>query len=221
MDRLSKDNREFPFEFSRKRKVEFYPKPPDNSTRLTGDVLEVGPGLGHFLLELADQNKGKQYVAIEAQNKRYHRIAEKAKKRGTKNLIVMKGFAQVVIPAWLESGSFERVYVLFPDPWPKTRHACNRLLTTDFISVLACLLKKNGELFMATDHLGYAKWIIRAAEQVQSLENSGNPFCDQKLVADYVPTIFEQKWRREGKQISYMKFVRTNANPSFPIGYVE
>lgn len=222
LDRLAKDFREFPLEFSLKRKVEFYPGPPANASRITGDVLEVGPGLGHFLLELADQNPGKRYVAIESQNKRFNRIAEKARKgkeRGIDNLIVLKGYAQALIPLWLETGTFERVYVLFPDPWPKTRHACNRLLTSDFISILACVLKEGGELFMATDYLPYAEWIIDAASQVKSLENGGDPYCDQGSVADYIPTVFEQKWRGQGRRISYMRFVRAKLNPSFPIDF--
>lgn len=219
MDRLSKDFREFPLEFSLKQKVEFYPTEPDHGLRVTGDVLEVGPGLGHFLLELAEQNPDKQYVAIESQNKRFHRIAEKTEKRAITNVTVIKGYAQAVIPLWLEAGSFERVYVLFPDPWPKTRHARNRLLTTDFISILACMLKVGGELFIATDYLPYARWIIDAAEPVESLNNGGDLFCDQASVADYIPTIFERKWRSQGKRICYMKFIRTNVNPSFPIDF--
>jgi tRNA (guanine-N7-)-methyltransferase len=214
MDRLAKDNRNFPYEFNANREVEFYPIPPKNGERLSGDILEVGPGLGHFLLALAESNPDKHYLAIESQNKRFHRIAEKAAKMGVTNVTIMKGYAQAVIPLWLQSGTFERVYVLFPDPWPKTRHARNRLLTPDFISILACLLRPGGELFMATDHAGYARWIIEAASQVCALSNIGDPFCHQSDVADYLPTIFEQKWRKQGKQIAYMRFVRNENNPS-------
>lgn len=212
MNRLSRDRREYPFEFSLSRKVQGYPSDPAEGVRFDGDILEVGPGLGHLLLELCQASPEERFLAIEIGNKRFNRMAEKAARSGIENLTLLKGAAQALIPKYLKLGSLKRIYVLFPDPWPKTRHGCNRLLTPDFIAMLACLLKPGGELFVATDHEPYAKWILQAANQVPALENRGSPFCDVSQVADYIPTVFEQKWRGKGLPIFYMSYLRSQDN---------
>ena len=99
---------------------------------------------------------------------------------------------------------FEKIYVLFPDPWPKKRHALKRLLQTEFIELISRFLKPQGDLFFATDVAWYADWVIENCREISSIECVGDPWVDAKSLFGYAPTFFEQKWRAEGRKIYYL-----------------
>jgi len=60
----------------------------------------------------------------------------------------------------LPDGVLSRLYVLFPDPWPKTRHKKRRLIQPDFIAEAARLLRRGGIIRYATDWADYADWTL-------------------------------------------------------------
>jgi tRNA (guanine-N7-)-methyltransferase len=211
-EKFNPGSREFPWEFAEKREVLFYPDRPGDRAGgpLQGDVLEIGPGQGYLLLGQAKINPDKKFVAIEFGKKRYYRLIGRIEKLGIGNIQLVAGLAQTVVPRYLPLGTFERTYVLFPDPWPKARHAQHRLLTADFIAVLACILKPDGDLIIATDYGPYAEWVARNGEKVRALERLGSPYCDQSQIPDYLPTYFGKKWRGQGKDIFFLRYLKKN-----------
>jgi len=60
----------------------------------------------------------------------------------------------------LPDASLDRVFILFPDPWPKTRHHKRRLIQPETIEALARVLKPGGRLRFATDWADYAAWTL-------------------------------------------------------------
>ncbi|MBR2286408.1 MAG: tRNA (guanosine(46)-N7)-methyltransferase TrmB [Alphaproteobacteria bacterium] len=60
---------------------------------------------------------------------------------------------------------FSQIWVLHPDPWPKARHEKRRLLSADFIKMLATHLAQHGQIIIGTDHWEYFDWIC---EQVKT-----------------------------------------------------
>ena len=60
---------------------------------------------------------------------------------------------------------FSQIWVLHPDPWPKARHEKRRLLSAEFLTMLANHLKKNGQIIIGTDHWEYFDWIC---EQIKT-----------------------------------------------------
>ncbi len=219
-EKFGLSNRAFPWEFAEKRGLLFYPDWKENEKphyRMAGDILEIGPGQGYLLLGQAKSNPDKKYLAVEFGKRRYYRIVDRIQKLGIANIQLIAGLAQTVVPRCVASGCLERAYVLFPDPWPKSRHAQNRLLTSDFMAVLACTLKTGGELIVATDYRSYADWVIKNGDKVPSLSRLGTPYCHQKDVPDYIPTYFEKKWRDEGKEIYFLRFQKTDTPVCTPI----
>ncbi|MCL1785929.1 MAG: tRNA (guanine(46)-N(7))-methyltransferase TrmB [Alphaproteobacteria bacterium] len=59
--------------------------------------------------------------------------------------------------------AFSKIYILHPDPWPKSRHEKRRLLQTEFLNELAGRLAPGGQIIIATDHLDYFDWILEKA----------------------------------------------------------
>ncbi len=202
--------RDFPWEFAEKRDLLFHPELPSGETAppITGDVLEIGPGQGYLLLGQAKVNPDKKYVAVEFGNKRYNRLIDRMQKLGIGNIQLIYGLAQVVVPRFMPMATFEKVWVLFPDPWPKARHTQHRLLTADFLSVLACVMKPDAELIIATDHQPYSKWIVKNGKEVPALQRLGEPYADQSDIPEYIPTYFEKKWREQGKSIFFLRYLR-------------
>src|SRR5690606_4411449 len=63
---------------------------------------------------------------------------------------------------WLPRASIGRAFVLFPDPWPKTRHHKRRLVSAPFLQMLARAMRPGAELRIATDIGDYARTTLIA-----------------------------------------------------------
>ncbi len=198
--------RSFPLEFELKKEVLFYPARPDTPV---GDILEIGPGRGDFMLNVAEQCPDKKIVAIDLDKRRYYKLGPRIERNGLTNVLLMQGHAQVVLPRVFPPDTFEKVYVLFPDPWPKRRHIPHRLMSVEFMTILAGLLKVGGELYCATDFWPYASWVADNAGEIPILQSLGAPyFAAASEIPLYNATYYEKKWRDDGRAIYYMRYRR-------------
>jgi tRNA (guanine-N7-)-methyltransferase len=194
--------KQFPIAWESRRPTYHY---PDESQEVIGDVLEIGPGRGDMLLWLAQQQSDKRLVAIELMLGRYRKLIRRIERLGLVNVRLVRGNARILLPKFFKSPSFEMIYVLFPDPWPKERHRFQRLLSVDILMHLSSIMCDGGELVIATDHRPYAEWVVKNLEQVPTLINLGNPFSpDHTLIPNPDRTYFETKWRKKGKDIYFV-----------------
>jgi tRNA (guanine-N7-)-methyltransferase len=196
--------RQFPTAFESQKEMTFYPARPD---RITGDILAIGPGRGDFLLSMAAQCPDKQCVAVELSKKRYYKLIPRIEKRGLTNILLINGNAGLIIPEMIDPDMFEKIFVLFPDPWPKRRHIPHRLMSISFMTHLARILQPGGDLYTATDFWSYADWMTDNFRQVPTLQSRGAPyFTGMAQIPYYLPTFYEQKWRGIGLAIYYMHY---------------
>jgi tRNA (guanine-N7-)-methyltransferase len=115
-----------------------------------GDLeLEIGFGRGRFLIERAQAAPGSRIVGIEIKAKWAHLVEERRKRLGLSNVVALHGDAREILSR--TQGSLARVFVHFPDPWWKKRHARRRVVDEDFVVQLARLIRPGGELFVQTD----------------------------------------------------------------------
>lgn len=199
--------RTFPAEFESKKEVLFYPAKQEN---VQGNILEIGPGRGDFFLSMARQCPDKKIVAIELDKGRYFRLIPRIEKSGVTNILLVQGDARAILPRFFAPGSFEKIYVLFPDPWPKRRHIPHRLMSIEFLEFLAERLCPDGELHSATDFEPYAQWVANNARRVDRLNNIGNPYFDDIAGMPYYnPTFYETKWREDGRAIFYLRYKKS------------
>lgn len=113
--------------------------------------LEVGFGRGRFLLERARAAPGARIVGIEIKPKWAHLVEQRRVREGLSNAVALRGDAREVLPRAGPDGVLSRVFVHFPDPWWKKRHAKRRLIDDVFLDQVARLLALGGELFVQTD----------------------------------------------------------------------
>jgi tRNA (guanine-N7-)-methyltransferase len=115
----------------------------------------------------------------------------------------------------LPDACLERVFLLFPDPWPKRRHADRRFIGPDNLARLARVLAQGGELRVASDDPGHVAWALMHLRRHPAFRWCAARADDwRRPPADWVPTRYEAKARGQGRRPAYLRFLRTAArNP--------
>ena len=109
----------------------------------------------------------------------------------------------------LPEQSFDRIYLLFPDPWPKTRHHKRRFIQTDTTALLAGLLKPQGLLRLATDDPYLAQWMLLHGVQNPELLWTCFENADWRTAPeDWVETRYQQKAGEQGRDAHFIDFVK-------------
>jgi tRNA (guanine-N7-)-methyltransferase len=156
--------------------------------------LEIGFGRGMFLLERAHVAPDSVLLGIEIKRKWAYLVAERAARMGLHNVRVFGADARDVLERLTPDASFSRVFMHFPDPWWKKRHAKRRLRGPGMFDPVARLLAPGGELFIQTDVED------RAAGFLEDLRGHGAfELPEQGFVAD---NPFEARSNREKRAIS-------------------
>jgi tRNA (guanine-N7-)-methyltransferase len=113
--------------------------------------MEIGFGRGMFLVQRAARVPGSGLLGIEIKDKLAVRVAERIERRQLSHVRVLAGDARAIVAKLGPNGALARVFMHFPDPWWKKRHAKRRLLDAALLDQLARLLRPGGELFVQTD----------------------------------------------------------------------
>ena len=130
-----------------------------------GDILEIGFGAGEHLRDLAHDNPQKIIIGAEPFMNGVASLLSAITDDKTNR--VLDEYKNIRI--WADDvrdflrktqSKFEQIWVLHPDPWPKSRHEKRRLLSADFLNMLSKYLTNNGEIIIGTDHWEYFDWIL-------------------------------------------------------------
>jgi tRNA (guanine-N7-)-methyltransferase len=120
------------------------------------------------------------------------------------NLRIWDSDARVLLRA-LPEGCLERLYLMFPDPWPKARHAKRRFVHPDLIALVASRLRPGGEWRLATDDPTYQAWVTEVMAG-QTVFGVGPPATQRP--DGWPPTRYEAKALAAGRTPLYWLFVR-------------
>lgn len=134
------------------------PKAPEGEFDLRAIVpgegeleLDIGFGRGQSLFERARLAPTSRIVGIEIKTKWAAKVAERAARDGLDNARVLCGDAREILGRAQPDACVRRVFVHFPDPWWKKRHAHRLVLGDAFLDTLARLLVPGGEVYVQTD----------------------------------------------------------------------
>ncbi|HSH09209.1 MAG TPA: hypothetical protein VK995_02395, partial [Oceanipulchritudo sp.] len=92
--------------------------------------------------------------------KRLQLACHKRDKRAVGNLQFLKAEVRELLSVWPERLRLERVFILYPDPWPKKRHIKNRIIQTQLLDQLAQITLPGAYLHFRTDHEGHFAWAV-------------------------------------------------------------
>ncbi len=124
--------------------------------------LEIGCGHGHFLAAYAEAHPERYCIGIDVAGARLERARRKSGRAGLRNVAWLQGEALLFLQCLPEWIGFSRVFILFPDPWPKKRHHKHRLVRPSFLERLAAVCRPDATLYFRTDHLPYAEEVEQA-----------------------------------------------------------
>ncbi|MBR5179704.1 MAG: tRNA (guanosine(46)-N7)-methyltransferase TrmB [Lachnospiraceae bacterium] len=124
--------------------------------------IEIGMGKGQFLMTLASQNPGINYVGIERVPTVLYKALKKQEELKLPNLKLM-AFNADEINTVFEKDEVERIYLNFSDPWPKDRHALRRLTSPRFLKLYDEFLSKDGFIEFKTDNRSLFDYSLEAA----------------------------------------------------------
>ncbi len=122
-------------------------------------ILEIGFGGGEHLVAQAAALPDARFIGVEPFLNGVASCLRHIEESGVQNVRLHHGDARDVI-ARLPDACLDLCYILFPDPWPKTRHHKRRLIQREFLADLARVLKPGAEVRFATDWAHYAEWTL-------------------------------------------------------------
>ena len=173
--------------------------------------LEVGFGGGEHALALAEAHPQAGLIACEVFDNGICSLLSRIVPEGQEasppvppNLRLWPEDARPLIRA-LPDGSLDRLFLMFPDPWPKARHAKRRFVHPALLPELARVLKPGAAWRVASDDPTYQDW-VREIMGAQALFDAPPP--EEIRPAGWPPTRYEAKAIRAGRRPLYWTFTR-------------
>jgi tRNA (guanine-N7-)-methyltransferase len=176
--------------------------------------LEIGFGGGEHLAATASRHPEVNLVGCESFRNGIAKALELIEQQGLENIRLHDGDARCVIDA-LPAQSVARVYLLFPDPWPKRRQHKRRFVSDESLSRLARSMCAGAELRIATDIDDYTAWILaRVLASPDFMWQAATAQDWQRPWAEWPGTRYEAKARAEDRRSVYLTFVRHRSDAS-------
>lgn len=173
-------------------------------------VIEYCSGNGAWIVEKAKQHPEKNWVAVERKFERLQKMWKKREKLALTNLLLVCGEAWTFTHYYTPTDSVAEVFVNFPDPWPKVKHAKHRLIQPPFVQELARVMRTGASITLVTDDIPYSEEIMahmRAHPQFSSKLKAPH-FTTH--VEGYGTSYFDALFRQKGKAIRYLIFEKRN-----------
>jgi tRNA (guanine-N7-)-methyltransferase len=182
---------------------------PDPAPQGRGElILEIGFGGGEHLVAQASAHPETRYIGVEPFLNGVASCLRHIEEANAQNIRLHQGDVRDVIVR-LPDASLDRVYVLFPDPWPKTRHHKRRLIQPEFLDELARVMKPGAELRFATDWANYASWTLEHFTQDARFTWTAERAEDwRKPWPSHVTTRYEAKKLGDCAPV-WLRFLRT------------
>jgi len=168
--------------------------------------LEIGFGGAEHLIDQAGANPASGFIGSDAFLNAIGKALVAIDDNKLANIRLHVGDASALLD-WLPAAAFDRIDLLYPDPWPKRRHWKRRFIQDDSLTRLARILKSGGELRFATDIADYAAYalarVLRSPDFVWTAEGADDW---RKPWPGFFSTRYEAKAKREGRVPAYFIF---------------
>ncbi len=170
--------------------------------------LEVGFGAGEHLAAQARAHPDIGMIGCEPFVNGVAGLLAKVAAEDLRNVRVLADDARPLLEA-LPEAAIGRLFVLFPDPWPKKRHHKRRFVNRANLEICARILRDGGELRIATDHPEHCRWILDHLRRHGAFEWLARRPGDWRARAnDWPETRYEAKARAQGRQPVFLRFRR-------------
>ena len=170
--------------------------------------LEIGFGTGEFLADVALAHPEINLLGIEVHRPGVGHLLGRLQAQAITNVRVWCADGVEILRRAIPLGTLERVYLLFPDPWPKTRHHKRRLIQPDFVALLEQVMASGGQFHLATDWQPYAEQMLTVLENAPGWRNAMGVGGYAPRPEERQPTRFERRGQRLGHGVWDLLFIR-------------
>jgi tRNA (guanine-N7-)-methyltransferase len=155
--------------------------------------LEIGFGGGEHMAAQAARRPDVLLIGAEPFLNGVAAALSHIEAQGLQNIRLFQGDARDLLAA-LPDSCLARVFVLFPDPWPKARHHKRRLINAEVLAQIVRVLQPGGRLRFSTDWADYAAWTLERALKTPGLTWTAQHADDWRTPpGDHVTTRYEDK----------------------------
>lgn len=191
-----------------------FEQPFDPRTLFSEDItrvwFEIGFGGGEHLATQAQLNPDVGFIGAEIFENGIASLLKKRTEASLENIGILDSDAREFLPKLAEN-CLDRVFLLYPDPWPKAKHAKRRFINQFTLDHLARVMTPGAELRIATDHPEYTRWCLRQIPVHRAFQwDVSGPESWQHRPKDMVSTRYEKKAVREERAPVYLNFFRTS-----------
>lgn len=171
--------------------------------------IEIGYGGGEHLARRAAGAPDTGFIGCEVFSGGIAKLLQLIDEQQLKNIRLFTDDALKLLLK-LPDGSLDAAHLLYPDPWPKTRHHKRRFVSPTTLAELARVLKPGAVFRFATDIEDYANWTLAHVLRAPGFRfEAGAPGSWHEPWPAWLPTRYEEKARAEGRGRSfYLSFVR-------------
>jgi tRNA (guanine-N7-)-methyltransferase len=155
--------------------------------------LEIGFGAGDHLAEQAAAHPDVGFLGAEVFENGVVKLLAELQRRELGNIRIFVDDARLLLTALPDAG-LGRVFILFPDPWPKLRHHKRRMVSPSTLDQLARVMKDGAELRLATDDIGYLRAMLELVPSHPAFAwQARGPADWLRRAADWPATRYEAK----------------------------
>jgi len=170
--------------------------------------LEVGFGGGEHLVAQARAHPDVGFIGCEPFVNGVAKALAAIELHGLENVRLRAGDARALIEA-LPPASLSRIFILYPDPWPKRRHNKRRVISAEMVGDIARAARPGAILRFATDVDDYAGWALSRFLDSPDFRWTARSADDWRIPwDDWSATRYEIKARAAGRASSYLTFIR-------------
>jgi tRNA (guanine-N7-)-methyltransferase len=170
--------------------------------------LEIGFGGGEHLVSLAARSPEVGFIGAEPFVNGIAKLLVAIEDEHLANVRIFDGDGRLLLEC-LENESIDRLFILYPDPWPKRRHERRRLLNSHTIAEIYRVMKPGGEMHLASDSADYIGWSLRNILAHGGFDwQTEGPSDWRRPPEDWCPTRYEAKALDEGRRPIYLRFSR-------------
>jgi tRNA (guanine-N7-)-methyltransferase len=178
------------------------------SPRVREVWLEIGFGGGEHLVWQAKAHPDIGLIGCEPFEDGVIKLIGAIEQEGLTNVRVCPDDARPLLRR-LPAASLGRVFILFPDPWPKKRHHKRRIVSAATLAEIARLLRPGGEFRIGTDVSAYAGAILEVAQHCPGLRWTAQGPQDWRVrPPDWPQTRYEAKAIAAGRRCYFFRFER-------------
>ena len=179
--------------------------------------LEVGFGAGEHLAAQAEAHPEIGFIGCEPFINGVAALLAQIDARHLSNVRIFTDDARLLIDR-LACSTLGKVFILFPDPWYKARHARRRFIADDTLDALARVMSDGAELRVATDNMVFLRWALAAM-----IDHEAFDWCAEKAEdwrvrpPDQPATRYEEKALAKGVSSAFLVF-RRRSRPASETG---